>query len=378
MKELVRYDTSHSFLGERFAVTYRISQPYEEAKKIAELLVVEQTIEFPSELVGKRIKSYVIGRIESMQYTDRATFVKVSYSVEITGNELTQFFNVVMGNVSLIPGIKVVDLELSPSLKSFLPGPRFGVEGLREILGVKERPLIATAIKPMGLTSEELAEMAYKLAKGGVDIIKDDHGLADQDFSPFAERVSKVLKAVDKANQETGGKTLYAPNVTANESTMMKRALIAKEMGVKALLVAPALVGFGSVQLLSQEVGLPILSHPAFLGGYLSIATHRVLFGLWQRLIGADVSIFPNHGGRFTFSLDECREIVRGTHEPFAWLRPILPSPAGGMSVDKVKQMVNLYGNDVLLLIGGALHRMSADLEKSARIFKEEVERARL
>ncbi|HCZ07400.1 MAG: S-methyl-5-thioribulose 1-phosphate isomerase [Thermotogota bacterium] len=375
---MVRYDTSHSFLGERFAVTYRISQPYEEAKKIAELLVVEQTIEFPSELVGKRIKSYVIGRIESMQYTDRATFVKVSYSVEITGNELTQFFNVVMGNVSLIPGIKVVDLELSPSLKSFLPGPRFGVEGLREILGVKERPLIATAIKPMGLTSEELAEMAYKLAKGGVDIIKDDHGLADQDFSPFAERVSKVLKAVDKANQETGGKTLYAPNVTANESTMMKRALIAKEMGVKALLVAPALVGFGSVQLLSQEVGLPILSHPAFLGGYLSIATHRVLFGLWQRLIGADVSIFPNHGGRFTFSLDECRESVRGTHEPFAWLRPILPSPAGGMSVDKVKQMVNLYGNDVLLLIGGALHRMSADLEKSARIFKEEVERARL
>lgn len=378
MKELVRYDTSHSFLGERFAVTYRISQPYEEAKKIAELLVVEQTIEFPSELVGQRIKSYVIGRIESVQYTDRATFVKVSYSVEIAGNELTQFFNVVMGNVSLIPGIKVVDLELSTSLKSFLPGPRFGVEGLREILGVKERPLIATAIKPMGLTSEELAEMAYKLAKGGVDIIKDDHGLADQDFSPFAERVSKVLKAVDKANQETGRKTLYAPNVTANESTMMKRALLAKEMGAKALLVAPALAGFGSVQLLSQEAGLPILSHPAFLGGYLSVATHRVLFGLWQRLIGADVSIFPNHGGRFTFSLDECKEIIRGTHEPFAWLRPILPSPAGGMSVDKVKQMVDLYGNDVLLLIGGALHRMSADLEKSARIFKEEVERARL
>jgi len=373
---LLKYETKHSFSGEHFFVTYSISGSYERARKVAELLVVEQTIEFPVELVGQRIKSHIVGQVETMQYNNQSLLVKVRYSPEVAGSELPQFFNVMLGNISLIPQVKVVDLKLSHSLKSVIPGPCYGVEGLRDILGVKNRPLIATAIKPMGLSSDELAEMAYKLAKGGIDIIKDDHGIVDQAFSPFYERVSKVVKAVEKANRETGRNAVYAPNVTSNESVMLKRALFAKEIGAKALLVAPGLTGFGSFQLLTQEVKLPVLSHPAFLGGYLSVATHRVVFGLWQRLLGADVTIFPNHGGRFTFSLAECKEIARGSLESFEWLKPIFPAPAGGMNVEKVGEMVKVYGKDVLLLIGGALHKMKFDLKKSAEVFKKEVEKS--
>lgn len=52
------------------------------------------------------------------------------------------------------------------------PGPRFGVEGLRRLMNVRDGPLLCTALKPMGNCSKDFAEMAYSFAKGGIDIIK--------------------------------------------------------------------------------------------------------------------------------------------------------------------------------------------------------------
>ena len=68
-------------------------------------------------------------------------------------------------------------------------GPRFGVPGLRNLLGVAEGlPLLMTALKPMGTPTAQLADMAYRFARGGIDIIKDDHGLSNQPDSPFEAR----------------------------------------------------------------------------------------------------------------------------------------------------------------------------------------------
>ena len=52
------------------------------------------------------------------------------------------------------------------------PGAKFGIAGLRELLGVPDHPLLCTALKPMGKSSEEFAKMAYCFARGGIDIIK--------------------------------------------------------------------------------------------------------------------------------------------------------------------------------------------------------------
>ncbi|MCU0692720.1 MAG: RuBisCO large subunit C-terminal-like domain-containing protein, partial [Polyangiaceae bacterium] len=120
----------------------------------------------------------------------------ISFAVEIVGRELTQLLNVLFGNISLLPGIRLVDVRLGPSLLAQFAGPAFGRDGLRELLGVAERPLLATALKPMGLSAVELAEIAGQCATGGIDIIKDDHGLSDQLFCPFAERVKRCANAV--------------------------------------------------------------------------------------------------------------------------------------------------------------------------------------
>ena len=106
------------------------------------------------------------------------------------------------------PGIRVLRLDLPPSLLQQFKGPRFGREGLRALLGVADRPLLGTALKPMGLPAADLADLAYQLALGGVDIIKEDHGLTDQPFAPFAERVPRCAEAVARANRQTGYRCL--------------------------------------------------------------------------------------------------------------------------------------------------------------------------
>ena len=56
-----------------------------------------------------------------------------------------------------------------------------------------------------------------------------------------------------------------------------------------------------------------------------------VLLGKLFRLFGADATIFPNHGGRFSFSRDTCLAIAKAAREPWSHVLPALPVPAGGM-----------------------------------------------
>ena len=113
----------------------------------------------------------------------------ISYSDITHGYELTQVLNVIFGNTSIKEGIEVVEFVPSPLMLTKFRGPRFGVPGLRTLLGVAEGvPLLMTALKPMGTPTAQLADMAYKFARGGIDIIKDDHGLSNQPDSPFEAR----------------------------------------------------------------------------------------------------------------------------------------------------------------------------------------------
>ena len=92
-------------------------------------------------------------------------------------------------------------------------------------------------------------------------------------------------------------------------------------------------------------------------------------YGSLLRLSGADAAIFPSYGGRFAFTPEECRAIADGCARPFAGLAPSLPSPGGGMSPGRVPELVDFYGRDVVLLIGGELHR-GGDPRSAAEHFR--------
>jgi ribulose-bisphosphate carboxylase large chain len=369
------------FSGDRFSVTYRIHGSEQEARAKAGDICIEQTVEFPADEVPEGIiTDHVFGRVELFERFDGDSFKAIiSYAVEIAAGELTQFLNVVFGNSSIKPGIRVEHLDFPDSLLKQFKGPRFGREGIRKLLQVPKRPLLCTAIKPMGLSCRELADLAYQFALGGMDMIKDDHGLTDQCCSPFEERVRRCAEAVARANRETGGRSIYVANITAPHKDVMKRAGIAKDAGACGLMVAPGIVGFDLMRELADDerVMLPILSHPALQGSFVtgrSGISHGVIFGQLARLAGADATIFPNFGGRFSFSREECMDIAEAASIPLGRLKPIFPAPGGGMSLDRVPEMLETYGHDLIFLIGGGLFKHGPDLVENCKYFRKMVE----
>lgn len=366
----------------RFSVVYGIKGTLKEAKQKALDICIEQTIEFPYELVkDEYIKNTVVGKIKSIKKAGPSMFhAEITYDESTAGREFSQLLNVIFGNTSLKPGIRVECINLTPGILKNFNGPAFGVDGLRKLTGAYNRPLLCSAIKPMGTSALRLAGMAYKFASGGIDIIKDDHGLADQNFSPFNERVSLVSNAVKKANKDTVGHCLYAPNITADsEAEIIKRAKSAKKAGAGALVISPGLTGFNAVRLLSSDksIRLPILFHPALLGSFTAGKdcgiSHYALYGQIARLCGADIVIFPNYGGRFSFSKEECRSIADGCSVKMGGLKKILPGPGGGNSMERMPELKKFYGNDVVFLMGGGLVAAGPDLTENCRAFLRSV-----
>ncbi len=363
-------------------MVYRLDGDEAAARRRAQDICLEQTVEVPDALVPDGvIRDHVVGRIERFEArAEGGHAARISYAAETAGPDLTQLLNVLFGNISIKAGIRAERVDLPESMLRHHRGPRLGRQGLRERLGVPARPLLCTALKPLGLSPEALAELAYRFALGGIDIVKDDHGLADQGFARFRDRVRLCADAVARANRETGLRAIYAPNVTAPFDEVLARARFAKEHGAGGLLVAPGLTGPDAMRRLADddEIALPILAHPAFQGTYVLHAahglSHGLLFGQLARLAGADATIFPNFGGRFGFTREECLDIVRGTEMDMGQLRPIFPTPGGGMGLDRVPEMVDVYGRDVLLLIGGGLLSPGSDLIGTCRRFRKLVE----
>jgi ribulose-bisphosphate carboxylase large chain len=351
--------------GERLVVRYRIGGDAAEARERAADVCLEQTVEFPADLLpAGDIPDHLVGRLERLEAAGPHAFeATISYAVEVAGGELPQLLNLLFGNSSIKPSVRLHRIEPAPGAFAGYRGPRFGQEGLRALLGVPHRPLLMTALKPLGLDVRALAELAYRYARSGIDMVKDDHGLANQPIAPFGARLDACAAAVARANAETGGRSVYVPNVSGPADAVHARARAAKEAGAGAVLVCPGLVGFDAMRALADDdaLALPVISHPAFHGGFVTSPgqgiSHHVLYGSLQRLAGADASIFPNVGGRFAFSADECREIAAGCNEPFGDLRPAFATPGGGMQLETVPRMRDLYGDQVIYLVGGGLHR---------------------
>lgn len=361
-------------LNGRFAVLYRIAAEEKNALEMAKNICVEQTVEFPAAHIEcDAIQEHIIGRLEEFSPCAGGYLARISYSNQCATEEFSQFFNVVFGNSSLIPGITVLHIELSEELLGCFPGPKYGVEGMRRRLGVEDRALAFTALKPMGLPTEALADEAYRCALGGVDMIKDDHGLMDQSFSGFKERVKAVCEAVKRGNEESGNHTVYVPNLSGSTVSIMDRIRYAQECGAGGIMLAPGLVGYDMMQYAAAHTELPVIAHPAMAGCLLDKGGGGFdcgcVLGQLPRLCGADFTVFPNFGGRFSLTQEQCRSIVNSCEETCGDMPAIFPCPAGGMTFDKLDTMKAFYGRNVALLMGGGLFTVTPDLVSNCRTF---------
>jgi ribulose-bisphosphate carboxylase large chain len=357
----------------RFEVVYRVRAAADAIEARAQSIALEQSVELPLAAVqDARVHDEVVGRVAGIvSNADGSYDVTIALATETTGGEAGQLLNMLFGNASLLDDVALVDARLPAGFARGFGGPRHGIAGLRARCGAHARPLTCSALKPQGLTPADFAALAGTLAHAGIDVIKDDHGLADQASAPFEARVRAVQRAVAAANRGRDGRTLYAPNLSGDYATMRRRAAFARDEGVEMLMLAPMLSGVASLAALAQDAGMPILAHPA-LAGVARIAP-PLLLGTLFRLFGADATIFPNFAGRFGYTRETCRALAGAARGPLHGLLPALPVPAGGMTLARVAEMRAFFGDDAMLLIGGDLLVARERLAERCRAFVDAV-----
>src|SRR6266508_3937206 len=173
----------------RLRVTYHLACSSRLAAERARDIAFEQTVELPADAVPPEVAARVAGRVESVEAIGRGrSRAVISFDPGAACGDLPQLLNLLFGNISLKTGILIAGLEWPADLLAALSGPRLGIAGLRELTSVRGRPLLCTALKPLGLSALHLARLAYGFARAGIDLIKDDHSLADQTTAPLGVR----------------------------------------------------------------------------------------------------------------------------------------------------------------------------------------------
>jgi ribulose-bisphosphate carboxylase large chain len=334
----------------------------------AQAIAVEQSVEMPLTAIDdKTVLSEIVGRVEDTRDIGGGLFeARISLSTATVGRDAGQLVNMLFGNTSIHDDVTLHDAEIPDDLAAQFGGPRHGLDGLRRRVGAGRRALTCSAIKPQGLPAAKLAEIARKFADGGIDCIKDDHGLADQAYSPFQERVAAIAAAL------RGAKARYVPSVTGDLDAMRKQVTVARDAGIDTVMVAPMVSGVSNFhRLVTDNPDMAFLTHPA-LAGAARIAPPFHFGGLF-RMLGADAVVFPNHGGRFGYSAATCKAIAARALDGRNGLKACVPVPAGGMSRERVPEMLEFYGADIMLLIGGGLLEARERLTQATAAFVAEV-----
>lgn len=358
-------------------VSYRLAVSPSEAPARAEALAREQSVEVPRAVLrDASVAERTLGRVESVEpLSETSALAHIAFPLTATARDPAQLLNLLFGNASLQADVDCVDAEFPESLLEALQGPRFGVAGLREILGVEARALTCTAAKPMGLSPESLAELVHAFALAGLDVVKDDHGLADHDFCPFEARVEACLDAASRAADETGRLALYVPNLIGTPERVWRQLDFAQRRGARAVMVSPLLLGLPTFwELCHRRASLPVLAHPSFSG--LRGLGAPLLHGSLLRAYGADAVIFVGWAGRFGTPREACAELASRLRTCWGGLRRALPVPGGGIALENAAEQVAFYGADCMLLCGGDLQLDSGPPTRRARAFVQAVAEA--
>ncbi|WP_028589138.1 2,3-diketo-5-methylthiopentyl-1-phosphate enolase [Paenibacillus massiliensis] len=367
--------------------TYRVYDDQADFNKKAQSIAVGMTVGSWTELPQARREAMKqhLGEVISVDIHDegpghRYADMTIAYPDINFSRDIPALLVTVFGKISMDGRIKLTRLAFSDAFLSAFRGPKFGISGLRNELGVHDRPLLMSIFKSViGLDLPELREQFYKQALGGVDLIKDDEILFENELTPIEKRVEACIQAAEEARKETGKKLLYAVNLTGPTSQLRKQARKAIDAGANALLFNVLSYGYDALQELSADpdIRIPIVAHPALAGAmypspHYGIAP-SVLLGQLMRLAGADLVLFPSPYGSVTMPRDENMairdELVR-TDLP---LQPSLPVPSAGIHPGLVPLILRDFDTDVVVNAGGGIHGHPMGTEAGGQAFVQAI-----
>lgn len=358
---------------------YRVQVDRSDSVALARAMAVELTVEVPDALITRYpgIESDVVADVLDVVEVESGIHqVTLALAADLAGEDLNRLLNLLLGNCSMMPGVRLVDLHLPDQLLSRFKGPRHGIAGVRDLTSVADRPLVATVLKPRGAPVQDLVRVCREFTTAGGDLIKDDHNLIDDDLESFRDRVVRCAQAIRESQGDRH--VIYLVNLIAPSQQLDARLEIALEAGADGALLAPWVIGLDRVRELTGRWPGVYLGHPSMsgvlTGGASSGIDAHIVHGTLARLAGLDGSVFVNSGGRFPVTRTEGRSIAAALRQPLANLKPAWAVPAGGMRPERLPEMIEDFGRDTMMLMGGALLTAKEGIEACTREIVQQLE----
>ncbi|HAQ07894.1 MAG TPA: 2,3-diketo-5-methylthiopentyl-1-phosphate enolase [Bacillus bacterium] len=358
--------------------------PEKKAEGIALGLTVGSWTDLP-ELDQQQLKKHK-GRVVSVEGTgldsnsETIATIKIAYPALNFSSDLPAILTTVFGKLSLDGKVKLVDLQFGDDLKKAFPGPRFGIDGIRNKLGVHDRPLLMSIFKGViGRDLDFLLKQLKEQSLGGVDLIKDDEILFENELTPFEKRISLGRQVLEEVYEMTGHRTLYAANLTGRTSQLSDKARKASELGADALLFNVFAYGLDVLQELREddEINIPIMAHPAVSGALTSADdygfSHSLLLGKLLRYAGADFSLFPSPYGSVALEKQQALSIGASLTAEDQFKKSF-PVPSAGIHPGMVPLLINDFGIDSVINAGGGVHGHPGGAQGGGKAFRQAIE----
>ncbi len=328
------------------------------------------------------VKPYV-EKLRATVFEIRGNNMRISYPVELfEPANMPNILSSIAGNVfglDVLRNIRLNDVHFPSRIVRGFKGPKYGIGGIRELLGIIDRPLVGTIIKPkLGLRTEGHAEVAYEAWVGGCDIVKDDENLSSQRFNPFEDRVLRTLERRDKAEAETGEKKVYMPNVTSETNVMIERAQFVEDHGGRYVMIDVLTCGFAALQSLrNQNFNLIIHGHRAGHAAFTKNPRHGIsmrIIAKVSRVIGVDQFHVGTAVGKMSEKRKEVLENCDTLKANIYDLKPVMPVASGGLHPRLVPALVDIFGRDFVVQAGGGIHGHRGGSAAGAMAMRQAVE----
>lgn len=328
-----------------------------DAERQAQIIAVGQTAGTWDARFGHReefLRAHLGEVVKGLVNPDGTSEATIAFPQANVEGDIPSLLTAIFGKYSMAGPAKVVAVRLP---ESYGLRPKFGIQGIRQLVGVGDRPLVMAIFKPaLGLSAQDHAAILKDVAYAGLDLIKDDEIMGNVEETPTLSRLQACREVLDEVKQKTGRTVLYAVNVTASvgrSSNLLEAARLLVRSGANALLVNVLSYGFSALEAIAAdpEINVPIFAHPALAGAMCASPeyglNYSVVLGTLMAHAGADAVLYPAHYGSLPFDPDEeanIRDILRS--------RNVFPVPSAGIKPKIVPQVLTDYGLDVILNAG--------------------------
>ncbi|NES04040.1 MAG: 2,3-diketo-5-methylthiopentyl-1-phosphate enolase [Okeania sp. SIO2F4] len=334
-----------------------IFPPEVDAEKQGQIIAVGQTAGTWGANFAHREKflhSHLGKVVKGVTNPEGDSIVTVAFPEANVEGDIPSLLTMIFGKYSMAGTAKVSAVRLP---ENYGLRPKFGIKGIREILGVGVRPPLMGIFKPaLGLSTEDYASILREVANAGLDIIKDDEIMGNLEEAPTLIRLHVCRQVLEEVKEKTGRTVLYAINVTSKLgkcSNPLDTAKLLVREGANALLLNVLSYGFSVLESLAAdpEINVPIFAHPALAGAICAAPNYGIAYpvvlGTLMAHAGADAVLYPASYGSLGFDPIEegkIRDILRS--------RDVFPVPAAGIKPSVVPQVLRDYGQDVILMAG--------------------------